>query len=261
MNDLISLGSGCLIWIPIAIMAVSLVNWAVAGEVDVITMILGLAAAVALGWFAFNPPAPIYAPLSLFVAIATCVCYPFLRMTMHVRELKEYEVEQLEAAYSILSVRPRDPLAKFRVARQMHILGYPVHAVKIAEKVMPDLPANLFVDENRMYRNWKFEEGDPEAAKPIRCVDCGTQNEPGHIHCRNCGAQHLIAKVRGRVLPAAQGKKLVALWISMVAVLMGMPLVAQLPPLASVALVVGLFGFVGLALFLAFRSPEAESAH
>ena len=126
---------------------------------------------------------------------------------------------------------------------------------------MADLPANHFTDENRLFRNWKHEELPAGSTNPIRCIECGTLNDPGQIHCKNCGAQHLVAKVRGRVVPAAQGKKLVALWISMVAVLMGMPLLAQLPPLASVALVIGLFGIVGLALFLAFRNSQAESAH
>jgi hypothetical protein len=258
--DIFTVGAGCLTWIPVAIMVVSLVGWMIGGELDVITGLVGLAAAIGLGFVAMRPLVPIHAPIALFIAIATVVVYPFLRATMRVRELRSFEVDELERAYEFLGQQPGNPLPKFRIARQVFELGMPGHAMKIAEPLMAQLPQNLFHEEHRLFRQWKYNEKLNATMQPISCSECGHRNEAGRTHCFQCGAAHLLNRFRGKILPGGQGKKILAAWTALVLLLLGIPAAGNLPMGAAVMLVIACLGLAGLSLYLAFRENPNRAA-
>ncbi len=257
--DLFTVGAGCLTWIPVAIMAVSLIQWMIAGDIDLPSGFLGLLVSVGLGTVAMRPPAPIHAPIALFVAVATVVVYPFLRGTMQMRELKNFEVDELERAYDLLGQQPMNPLPKFRVAKQLYVLGLHGHAIRIAEAVLPQLPKDLFTDEHRIWRQWQYTPQTPAMFAPISCSECGHRNDPGRTHCFQCGAPHLLNRFRGKILPKSQGRKILAAWIALVIMLVGLPFAGNLPIGGAVAVVIACLSGAALVLFLAFR-PSNEGA-
>lgn len=254
------MGAGCLTWIPVAIMVVSIIQWMIGGELDPITGLIGLGAAIGLGLIAMRPMVPIHAPIALFVALGTVVVYPFLKATMHIRELRSFEVDELERAYSLLGQQPANPLPKFRIARQLYTLGLAGHAIKIAEPVMSQLPQNLFHEEHRIWRQWQYTQLTPSQTAPISCNECGHKNDAGRTHCFQCGAPHLLNRFRGRILPKAHGRKILAAWTALVLLLVGLPFAGALPVAGAILVVICSLAMAGFVLYLAFRPDQAESS-
>ena len=255
MNEVLPL-AGCVIWMPIAVMVISVIHWMIAGELDAISGLFGIGVAAALGYVAFKPPAPIFSPIALVIAISTIVLYPFLRAAMNARDLKSLEVEQLERAYQALTFRPRDPIGRFRVARQLYELGFPGHAFKIAESALKELPERLFIDEHRTFRQWQYVVTDPRMFAPIRCLDCGEPNAPGRIHCEKCGSPFLLERARGKFIGRGQGKKILAAWTCAVAVLLVIPLATAVPPLVAIGVTLVAAAIAGGTVYLAFRKES-----
>ena len=108
---------GCLAWIPLAVWILSCVNWTITGDIDVVTGIAGIAVALGLGYEAINPPVPQLAPLTVVAVFVTVLMFPFVRMAMEKKQLKNIDIEHLEKAYQSLGLRPDNVMAKFRIAK------------------------------------------------------------------------------------------------------------------------------------------------
>jgi hypothetical protein len=258
--DLISAAVGCLAWIPVAFMIMSFVQWMIAGDVDFVTGIFGIFVGLGLGFVAMRPPIPILAPIALFVALCTVLAYPFVRLMLDRRDRKSFEVEELERAYALLGQQPRNPLAKFRIAKCVSVMGMPGPAYKVAESVMGDLPPELFVDEHRQFRNWQYQGLTPSDLKNVSCVECGHMNSPERTHCFECGHPHLLDRARGRVLPRNQSRRLMAAWMALIAVAVGLPTASAMQPIVAAVFVLTLIVITGFVVFSAFRDPGSQAA-
>lgn len=256
VGDLFSALVGCVVWIPLAIWIVSLIHWMIMGDIDVLSGLVGLGIALALGLIALDQHTRAYSPFTLIAVVATIVMYPFVRAAMNKRELRSVDVEALEKAYRALSERPGNPIAKLTLARRLYDLGVPGHALAIAESALATLPAAHFRDEHRQIRSWKAVVTDPRHFAPIACVECHTANPPGNTHCAACGSPFLLDRVRGRFLGKGQGRKLLAVWVCLVAVIAGIPETYRLPPLGQICAVSSLVLVAGIVLFLAFRDDS-----
>ena len=245
--------NGCLAWIPLAVWILSCVNWTIAGDIDVVTGFVGVAMAFGLGYEAINPPVPQLAPLTVVAVFVTVLMFPFARMAMEKKQLKNLDIEQLEKAYQSLGLRPDNVMAKFRIAKVLFDLGVCGHAVRIAESVIPEMPQRFFLDEHRLLRRWQMTHLEARLFLPIPCAECHGTNQPGSIFCVHCGAPYLVNFAKGRVVGGRLGKKLVACWISLIAILIGIPAATALKPALSIlAVVVMMVVAIGIT-FVAFR--------
>ena len=251
---------GCLAWIPLAVWILSCVNWTITGDIDVVTGIAGIAVALGLGYEAINPPVPQLAPLTVVAVFVTVLMFPFVRMAMEKKQLKNIDIEHLEKAYQSLGLRPDNVMAKFRIATVLFDLGVCGHAVRIAESLMPQMPQRFFLDEHRMLRRWQMTHLEARLFSPIPCSDCHGMNAPGNIFCSHCGAPYLIYFAKGRVVGGRLGKKLVATWISFIAILIGIPAAKALPPALSVLSILLMMGVAIGMTFMAFRDTTGGVA-
>ncbi|HSI73310.1 MAG TPA: zinc ribbon domain-containing protein [Fimbriimonas sp.] len=247
---------GCMIWIPLAIWVISLVRWMVSGEVDVVLGLPGILLGVVIGYVALVPPAPIFSAIAFVVVCSTVIMYPFMSKAMTTRSLKSIDMEDLERAYHALQLRPDNWAAKFKIATLLYNMGYPGHALRIAEACIATMPQTFFVEEHRQVMRWRMTPTHPKAFDPISCIECGQSNPPGNVHCAACGSPFLLDRIRGKLLPSTLGKKLLAAWIVMVAVIAGLPLVASLGGAGAVLGIVALLVLACGVLYLAFRSPD-----
>ena len=85
-------------------------------------------------------------------------------------------------------------------------------------------------------------------------------NAPGNIFCSHCGAPYLIYFAKGRVVGGRLGKKIVATWISFIAILIGIPAAKALPPALSVLSILLMMGVAIGMTFMAFRDTTGGVA-
>lgn len=250
---------GCAVWVPIAIWFVSLIHWMIMGEIEFISGVTGIWALIGLGYLTIKPPRPELAYLSFAVVLISLIVYPFIRSALDRRELRSIDISSVEKAYDSLASRPNNPLAKFKLARLLYGMGMPGHAVVIAEAALAYLPEQHFLEEHKLLKRWKLLVTKPDLFRPIPCVECSALNAPGLIHCESCGAPFLLDRLRGKFLPNALGRKLIAVWVAMVFGVVGIPAASTLPPLIAMAVIILLLAMVGVTLVLAFR-PVSKGA-
>lgn len=251
---------GCLIWLPLMFWVLSLVHWMIMGDIDGLTGTTGILIGFGLGIVALVPPVAILSPLSFVVVIATMVLYPFVKSALNQVELRSVDVEALQRTYDVLGQRPQNPSARFRLAQYLWKLGNPGHALAIAEEAVKQMPVQHFRDEHRILAAWKQNPLPPDVQRAIACPSCGFANPPGEIFCQGCGAPFLLHRLDRRLGPGTAGRRMIAAWITMVAVLIGIPATSALPPLLTIVSIVALLIFVGVVLGLAFR-PALKEKH
>jgi hypothetical protein len=250
--------TGCLVWIPVAIWILGLIQWMVMDEIDVLSGLLGIAAALMLAMAPLLGVPREYTPLLFMAAVGTIVMFPFVRAGMNRRELASIDIEAMARAYEALAERPNNVAAMFKLARLAYAKGMPAHAIAIAENAVANMPKQHFMEEHRMVAQWKKAMPPGAVARSLACVDCGVPVAPGPVHCPRCGAPFLLDHVGGRIVGRGMGRKLLAAWVAMIALLLGIPMAAALPPAAAVAAILTMLVAAVLVLFLAFR-PEARA--
>lgn len=248
---------GCLVWVPIAICVIALIHWAVAGEIDVVLMILGIGACVALGYFTTNPPHPLMAPVLFFAVFATLVLFPFARRALHEREHLRLDAEQAEGAYAILRRSPMNLGARMKLARVLFVRGMAGHAIRVAEAALKGMPRQQFLDDHREVEKWAWQVRDPAHYRPLPCLHCRTMNPPGEIFCTHCGGPFLLDQLRGAWSAGGLGRKLIAAWILAVFAFVGIPSSALLAsPLLAIGLIVAQVAAGAAVLVTALRDRK-----
>jgi hypothetical protein len=248
---------GLITWLPLCVWISCLVHWAVGGDIDFVSMLVGIAAALVLGVVAIRPPIEILSPIACLVAYLTVFSYPILNSAAQRRAQKRLDVEEVADSYLALGQSPSNSLAKFKLAKAVYKNGLIGHAVAIADTAIPDLPRRIAEEEHRMLHRWKRAGVPPHTLVPIVCIECHTPCQPGWTHCRNCGEPFLLHRLKGQILPGGMARKLVAVWGSAVLFLIGAPLASTLaPPLEALVFVV-LIGLLVALLYFSFRRPES----
>ena len=251
--------SAFIVWVPVAIWIISLVNWMVTAEIDMVSGILGIMLALAVGFLAVNPPHPSLAPVFVVIAVVTIAVAPVTRAAMNRAALQSIEVEAIERAYEMLSTKPDNFGAKIRLARALWGKGIRSHAVAIADGALRNAPEQMFADEHRMLKQWKSSEEESPGIQRIRCVDCGVPNLPGGMFCSRCGAPFLLDYAQGKWVKSGVIKRVTAGWIAAVAALVAIPSAAvMLPPVASIIIVPVVLFVGGWMLYAAFREPSPQ---
>lgn len=251
--------SGCLVWVPVAVWVLSLIQWMVLDEIDVLFGIPGVMAGVMLGAATMSPPHPSLSPLFLAVAFLTVLLFPGLRTSLNRRALHRIDVESLAGAYKALAMKPDNVGLLLKAARIVSAKGLPAHAAAVAESALQGLPTHLFEAELRELGVWRAQAQYPGVPQQVSCLECGAQNPPAGLHCRGCHAPYLLHWVEGRWVDGRRAGKFVSTWIAAVGALVAIPYVAMtLNPGLALAATVAILATVGALLWAAFRSPRRQ---
>jgi hypothetical protein len=243
-------------WVILIVWILSLVHWMIQGDVDAISGVAGIGLGFGLGYTALKPPIPILSEISFFLALMTVCLYPVASGVFNRHQLKELDVENVAKAYRLIGQRPDSPLAKAKLAESIYRLGMVGHAVAIAQDALAYIPERTALEEHRLLRRWKSAGIPPDTLKPITCVECHTPCPPGWTHCRHCGAQFLLDRAKGHMFPTGISRKILAIWMSAVAICLGVPISLALPIFAEVGVLCAIVLLVGGVWLLALQPPK-----
>jgi hypothetical protein len=250
---------GTLVWIPVAIWTVSLIQWMITQDVDGLSGFFGVCLGIVLAILTFKPPEPIWSPICFAVVCLTVLLFPVVRAGIDKRALISIDLDTLAKAYRTLEERPDNLGARMKVARLVYNRGLNSHAVGLAERALKGLPESLFTDEYKLLATWRLA-GGPGGIRPqmLPCLECGLPNPPGELHCARCGAPFLLHHARGNWLGPNLARKVVSFWAGSMLVFAGLTLVNQYLH-DWVALIVSI-GVLGLACVFFARAflPEAK---
>ena len=253
--------AGCLIWVPIGIWVLALVQWAVQGDIDVLSAFAGILVGVGLGMTALLAKEPFMAPLIFTAVVITLIAFPFVRGALNRRALAQVDVDAIERAYEILGQKPGNAAAKFKLDKLIYSEGMPGHALSIAEDAIQQMPESVFVEEHRILKSWRHYRMQPGQLQPLSCLQCSHPNAPGLIFCEKCGSKFLLDHARGAWVGPVLARKLVAAWVGIIVGLVGIPFAAAtLPPAAALVVIVALMGLSIAVLVLAFRNTGATAS-
>ncbi|HWD40545.1 MAG TPA: zinc ribbon domain-containing protein [Fimbriimonas sp.] len=247
---------GCLVWLPLAVWILAVIQWTIGGDVDPLTGVVGIFVALGLGYAAVSPPVPIVSPIACGIVFLTVLTYPAFQLFLHKHQTHSIDIEVIEKAYRGIGQHPANPLVKFKLAEAVYRVGLIGHAVAIGDAALANVPERIATEEHRVLKRWKSSGVPPNTLQPIPCVDCQTPCEPGWTHCRNCGGFFLLDRSKGKILPTGVVRKLTAIWVTAVVLIVGIPSLTALPTPSSY---IGMGGTVIVAagvILIAFRKPR-----
>ena len=162
------------------------------------------------------------------------------------------EAEQIRTVYQQIRLNPQNAMAAFRLAQLLYKKGEKHVAVAIADGAIPHMSPNLFRDEHKLYHFWKSTV-DPTAPTEIRCAACQKMAPIGALICPNClGSLHLD-RVQGVTIKGnAKTQKIIAVWMTILAVLFAIPMLGNVKPVIAVPSVIALLGLGMFAVISAF---------
>lgn len=253
--------AGCLVWIPISIWIILMVRWMVAGDFEPVTGTVSILIAMTLGFFTVNPPFPALSPILLITVVATIAMMPFVRSQMNKRELGQIDVDAVERSYEALNVKPDNVAAMIKIAQVLSDRGSVGLAAHLYEAALRPFPESVFVSERIQLNSWKRMTPRNRLAESAKCHRCDADNDGSSVYCIQCGAPYLLDHVKDRWTPSGLARKLVAVWILVVLLLVGIPVVANALPIPWNVIVIALVMTGGLLVAIsAFRDKEPETA-
>ncbi len=245
---------GCLVWLPVTVWVLSLIQWMIQGDVEAWLGLPGVLLAISLGVLTTKPPDPQLTPLLFMAVLGTVVLFPFVRRVYRDRAMAQIEIEQLENLHHNLLRTPDNASAKFRLAEMLYKRGYVGSALGLADEALPKMPPALFGAEHRVASQWRNSRHDPSALVRPACPRCRHANPPGVHLCEKCGRPYLLDVARGAWVGKGVALRLMGGWTIALLLLVGIPVTVKstgLPVLWQVVLIVTQ---VGLGIFVMVRT-------
>lgn len=254
---------GILVWVPLTVWILSIIQWMIMGEVDSVNGLLGIGMGIALGVLTLRPPTPMLSPWIFGMTWLTVMLYPTIRASLDRRLLVGIDLESLEKTYKALNDKPGNIGLKLKVARLAYSRGLIGQAIALAEESLKGLPPQLFEDEHKMILKWRHGAGNPQHIRSLPCLECGFAVAAGHLHCSKCGAPVLLHHARGQWLGPNLARRLIAGWTSSMAVLIGAPMAATFlpsgwPALSAIGALILVSGFLLWRTFRADRRSQSR---
>lgn len=253
---------GCITWAFLLLWILSLLHWMIQGDIDTGYGLIGIVIGIFLGIMAISPPPgnELVTPLIAGAVVLTVVLFVPMRSAFARHALVAIDMDAIERAYEQLEERPNNVGARFKIARLIYARGLHGHAIKLAEEALKGMPADFFQEEHKLVDMWKRQGVDSSTFRDVPCVECGYNNPPGELYCKRCGSKFLLDQAKGRWMGRSMVRKLIAGWVAVIGVFVGMPISAtSLPPGAALVSIGGLTVLILTTLYSAFigsRLPE-----
>ena len=245
---------GCLVWFPVAVWVLSLLQWMIQGDVEAWIGFPGILLAISLGVLTTWPPDPMLSPLLFTAVLGTVVLFPFVRNVMRNRAFAQFEYEQMETVHETLRMRPDNAASKFRLAEMLYKRGYVGQAIAMADEVLPQMPPHLFAAEHRVVNQWRHGMHDPAAMQIPKCPHCGHVSAPSSHLCDRCRRPFLLALVRSRWMGRGVALRMMGGWMVALLLLVGIPATVKAPGLPVLWQVVLIVAQVSLGIFVMIRT-------
>ena len=252
---------GCITWAFLIVWILSMVHWTIQAEIDTGFGIIAIIFGVGLGFLVFNPPAgnDFISPLITLTVVGSVVLFVPLRSIINQHELVAIDMDAIDRAYRQLEERPNNVGARFKIAKLIYARGLHGHAIKLADDALQNMPQDFFAEEHKMVESWKRAGHDAATFRALSCVECGASNPPGELYCKKCGAKFLLDQAKGKWIGKAMVRKLMAVWVAMLGVFVGIPVSAvALPPIAAAVAICGLATLIIVTLYSAFLGGRAS---
>lgn len=238
-----------------------MVHWMITADIDTAYGVISITIAIALGVLVFNPPKNDSTISFLVTAavIASVALFVPMRSVLNRHALVTIDMDAIDRAYKQLEERPNNVGARFKIAKMIYQRGIWGHAIKIAEEALKGMPEEFFGEEHKLVESWRRQNPGKEIYGPLGCIECGLNNKPGELYCRRCGARFLLDQAKGRWIGKTLARKLMAGWIAMMGVFVGIPVAATaLPPVPAMVAVAGIAMLVLTTLYAAFLGDKAK---
>lgn len=245
----------CLVWIPLAIWIIAVIQWMIAAEIDVITGFVSLGVAFCLGYFTSNPPQPWIGHLFFFTSIATVCAFPFVRAGFTKRHLNAIDVDLMKESYELLRMKKNHSGAMLKMARILADKGHFGQAIPVADQALQGLPAAHFHIEIAEVKGWRTLV-NPATVYKLYCAKCDAPSPAGTLFCPRCDHELLLDLISFHVMPAGKGRRLLTAWVILAALILIIPLATEFLPLGAALLVI--IGTLALGGFVAIRALFTE---
>jgi hypothetical protein len=248
------------IFLMIPILGVYVLNKSIMGEIGCSTAILMLGTAFYLLFVLWKIEGQIYKNIAMFGIFSLTVGIPILQVVLDKYDDKVLEAEQISLCYQQIRMNPQNFLAAFRLARLLYNRNDKDVAIAIADHAIIHMNRGIFREEYREYEYWKQRQVGPPLTE-IECAACNKIAPAGALICPHClGSIHLDRARKFSVVHNKKLQKVITIYATLLIVLMAMPLVAQLNPVLSIALTIGLLAIAIWAVIYAFGLGLTEKA-
>ena len=243
----------CMMFLVLPPFIIYLVNKSVMAEIGCVTAILMAGTTVYL----FGVICLIDDPYLHYAAIAgifsLLIGLPVLTFLADKWDDRQMETEQFKICYQQIRLNPGNYMAAFRLATLLYKKGDKDSAIAVADGAIPHMPFHLFRDEHKLYHFWK-SKANPLAPTEIQCAACKNMVAAGALICPQClGSLHLdrvqVFMLKG---PGFNYQKVVAVWMTILAVLFAIPFLGHVKPIIAIPSVIVLLCLGIAAVVMAF---------
>jgi hypothetical protein len=249
---------GLAVLAPAGIWVLFLIQWMVMGEVDGLTGVLGISAAIMLAVGALTLPVEEVKWGCLFLLYATIAVFVPMQEAVRKRGLARIDFEQMESCYDRLRERPQDSYAVFKLAELLVDRGFPSLGLGLMIARLEGEQPAFYEPEFRRVRVLQ-SQGIRAATGDISCPRCRNQMHRRLTICSRCEAPIYLLLSRAPMVSAMGGGRTVRLAMLGFVAALAIPLIAMLdaPPLLRAALAVVLMSLGSVAVVRAMKGATA----
>jgi hypothetical protein len=247
---------GCMVWLPVGIWTISMIQWMIAGEVEPLVGIISIGIGLALGGYTMMTKDTHLRPYFVIGALSMVVIYPFLNKAKNDHDNNQLDFEIMERAYEQLGTNPKHLGAQFKIARALQSRGHTLEAVTLLKKATEGIQKRIIEPEMRTLRQWEAELAmrSPDSRKAVQCPFCSRTTPMDQFFCAICGRPVWYPIAKNAPFGPNVTSKLLMIWTGSVMGLIGIPIVAtSFPPNLRAPGIVGILMLFTLTAWLAFR--------
>lgn len=244
---------GALVWIPVTVWTISMIQWMIMGEVDPVFGLVAILGGLGLALVTLHPPEPYISYVGFGSVVGMVLFFPSIRSNLTKRALAKIDLEQLERLHEQVRMRPENKGAKFKIAEMMYRKGYVGQGYAMAESLISDMNADMYPEEHRQFKQWKQSMEGKIYSRPLACPSCGTYNPPGGYRCVRCGAEYLLKVAKGNWMGGHWGVRLLGAWVVVVLGIVGIPTITSLK-LPREVTIVAILGLMVTGVYVMLRA-------
>jgi hypothetical protein len=236
----------CLVFLIVPPFIIYLVNRSVMGEIGCFTALMMAGTTIYLFAVICLVDDPYLHYCALAGIFSLLIGLPVLTYLTDKWDDRQFESEQFKICYQQIRLNPQNAMAAFRLAQLLYKKGDRNVAIAVADGAIGHMAPHLFREEHKMYHYWK-SKADPNAPTEIQCAACKRMAPSGALICPHClGSLHLDRVQVFTVKSSGSSQKVIAVWMTILAVLFAIPLLGNVKPIIAVPSVIVLL-CLGLA--------------